>query len=165
MIIIFVVKHNQCYMHRFYLHTKQSTRWCTHTLCTAFHLKCYSFKKVCHFVRMFLLLHYHHIVSITTNDVYNKEQESKRAEQMANFTVIQPLFVQTNAVLLCSRSIMQGEVHRMSGNNHKRNIRFSSKTYANKLMVWRLWIGRFSPFFCNFGHHVPWAKGKKSWMI
>lgn len=54
-------------------HTKSAGERQTQTH-TAILIKCYSFKKVCHFIRMFLLLHYHHIVSITRNDVYHKEK-------------------------------------------------------------------------------------------
>lgn len=56
-----------------HIHTKSAWERQTQTH-TAILIKCYSFKKVCHFIRMFLLLHYHHIVSITRNDVYHKEK-------------------------------------------------------------------------------------------
>lgn len=102
-------------------------------LLTYTHLECYSFKKLCHFVRTFLLLHYHHIVSITWNDVYNKEKANNckvcchPSSFYFSFSFARCLLL---SLLLCA-----SQVHIIMSNNHKRNIRFSSKTYANKLIV------------------------------
>lgn len=85
------------------------------------HLACYSFKKVCHFVGMFLLLHYHRIVSITTNDVHNKEK-ARNGKFCCHSSVVLAVHSTTvHATAIIIKGILGSP----------------AKTYANKLMGMR----------------------------
>lgn len=109
------------------------------------HLACHSFKKVCHFVRMFLLLHYHRIVSITANDVHNKEKAS-------------------NAKLCCHWSVVLAvhstTVHAMAI-IIKGILGLPGKTYANKLMETSGGSGDGAGVCVHFDQHMHTRK----WMI
>lgn len=84
----------------------------------------------------------------------------RKKREMVNFTVIREASLASFIFVLASSYIQythisNNNISTWSSNNHKTNIRFSSKTYANKLML----VGYM--LFLNFDQHICQTTKKK----